>query len=436
MLDLESWIFNLESTLMRVTIEKLAPTGEGIARTPEGVGFVAGALPGEQVEAQVEEIRKDFWKGRAAEIFVSSLQRVSGPHASCAGCDWAYFEPGAGLEAKRTLFLETMQRIGGQEPEIFGTLPAESSPPRYRLRNRFHVSGYGPAVAIGYLAPRTHRVEPLADCEAVSRETVALLPRIREALAAGAARATAVALLETPDSARRLARVSLEPGSGDAAARLAAELSPLFDGLLLEEEERGALSERGVSNLTISVAGRAFPVSIETFFQANRHLVDRLSHDVRDLARGISPGRALDAFGGSGLFAGALLDAGHSVTTVEGSHSAVRDAQRARSLWPEAERWNIVRSDVASFAVREPAGFDLAVVDPPRAGLGTELAGLLARRVRAAILYVSCEPATLARDLPAILASGFRVAAARLYDLFAGTHRIEAVVALEREGRS
>ncbi|HMF08706.1 MAG TPA: TRAM domain-containing protein, partial [Thermoanaerobaculia bacterium] len=116
---------------MRVTIEKLAPTGEGIARTPDGVGFVAGALPGEEVEAEIEELRKNFWKGRTTDVHRASAYRVRGPHAACAGCDWSHFDPVEALKAKRELFLETMERIGGQPPGTFGDLPAEPSPLRY-----------------------------------------------------------------------------------------------------------------------------------------------------------------------------------------------------------------------------------------------------------------------------------------------------------------
>jgi 23S rRNA (uracil1939-C5)-methyltransferase len=417
---------------MRVTIEKLAPTGEGIARTPEGVGFIIGTLPGEQVEAEVEELHKNFWRGRAAEILVASAHRVSGAHAACAGCDWAYFERGAARETKRALFLETMGRIGGQEPEIFGPLPSVASASRYRLRNRFHVSGSGSDVAIGYFAARTHRVLPISDCEAVSGETVSLLPGIREAIAKSEARVDSIALLESLDCEQRIARVILSAGSGRSTGFLLAGLAPFFSGIRLEDPHRGVLAEAGAPFLTLTVEGRPFPVSADSFFQANRHLVARLYGDVRTLARGIPPGHALDAFGGGGFFAGSLLEAGHTVTTVEGSRAAARDAERARLLWAEGGRWSIVHSDVASFSARETLEFDLAVVDPPRAGLGSELAALLARRVSGRIVYVSCEPATLARDLPAIFACGFRLTTARLYDLFAGTHRIEAVVALDR----
>ncbi|HTD52204.1 MAG TPA: TRAM domain-containing protein [Thermoanaerobaculia bacterium] len=417
---------------MRVTIEKLAPTGEGITRTSDGVGFVAGALPGEEVEVEIRELKKNFWRGEALEIHQRSPQRVSGPHASCAGCDWADFDPAAALEAKRSLFLETMERIGGQPPEAFGPLPAQGSPARYRLRSRFHVSGTGSHAVLGYFAPRSHRVEPLTDCEALSSETVELLPHIREAIASSGARVVEVSLVETPDSQQRLGRFLLE-GSSAAAPRLASELTSILDGVRVVEGEHLRRQE-GETRLMVEVCGRMFPLSVDTFFQANKYLVGPLYEHVRDLAREIPAGRALDAFGGNGLFAGALLDAGHQVTTVDAGRSAIRDAQAARSVWADGPGWNIVASPVSSFAVRDSTEFDLAVVDPPRAGLGRELAALLAQRIARRIVYVSCEPATLARDLAPILARNYGILSARLYDQFAGTHRVEAIVTLERKG--
>jgi len=417
---------------MLVTIEKLAPTGEGITRTSEGVGFIPGVLPREEVEAEIRELKKNFWRGEALEIQKRSPKRLSGPHATCAGCDWAYFDRNAALDAKRSLFLETMERIGGLPPGVFGPLPAESSPARYRVRSRLHVSGMGSHTVLGYFAPRSHWVEPLTDCAALSRQTVELLPRIRDAIASSGARVAEVSLLETPDSLHRLGRFLLD-GNAAAAPLLAAEMISLLDGVRVVEGEQ-VLRQEGEPRLMVEVCGRTFPLSVDTFFQANKYLVGRLYEHVRDLAREIPAGRALDAFGGNGLFAGALLDAGHRVTTVEAGRSAVRDGQAARSLWSDGQSWDIVASPVSSFAVRDSTDFDLAVVDPPRAGLGRELAALLAQRIRRCILYVSCEPATLARDLTTILDSNYQILSARLYDQFEGTHRVEAIVALEKKG--
>ena len=417
----------------RVRIEKLAPTGEGIARTAEGVGFIDRALPGELVETSTYEARKRFWRGSLRAVLEPSPERVFTPHASCAGCDWAHFEPAAARRAKRELFLETMERIGKLDSALFGESPVAESAPGYRLRVRLHVSGRGESVRIGYFAPGSHRVVPADACEALSTGTRALLPRIEDAIAGSGAQVSEIGMLEDIGGSHRLIRLTV-PGAADEATELAHRLTDAFDGVRIQSSEGRVSLEHGERSLALEVGERSFSVSVDSFFQGNRDLVGRLAADVEARGRRIPPGDALDAFGGAGLFAGALLSAGQGVTTVELDGAAVMDARATRARCPDRARWAIEASAVGRFLAADGRRFDVVVADPPRAGLGVELAAELAKRARRLFLYASCDPATLARDLPAIRRQGFEIREARLYDLFAFTHRIEALVALERVG--
>ena len=417
--------------LRRVTIAKLAPTGEGVSKTADGVGFVAGALPGEEVEAEVLEVRRKFWKGRVCSIFLRSPLRRSGAHAErCAGCDWSYFDLEPALSAKRDLFLETMERIGELPASLFGDLPIEPSPLAYRLRNRFHVAGRGEATRLGYFLPQTHRVEPAEDCEALSDSMRSLLPRLREAIASGGAAVAEIATVEDLDGVHRLARAALASGSDrrDSNAVLAA-LSSLFDGVAVAGAEGQILARSGERRLWIRVGNREFPLTAGTFFQGNRHLLEPLYAAVVGEAQSASPGRALDLFGGVGFFAGALLDAGREVTTVEADHAAVEQALAAKKRW-RAESWTVRHADALAFLGKARDSFAVTVADPPRAGFPAALTRSLSRRNFGLLLYVSCEPATLARDLAALVAGGLHIRSASLYDLFPLTHRVEAIVAL------
>jgi tRNA/tmRNA/rRNA uracil-C5-methylase (TrmA/RlmC/RlmD family) len=409
-----------------VRIEKLAPTGEGIARTADGVGFVDRALPGELVATTLYEVKKRFWRGNLRAVLEPSPDRVAGPHADCAGCDWAHAAPEPARRWKRELFLETMRRLGGIEAEAFGELPLEPSGPGYRLRTRLHVADG----AVGYYAPRTHRVVPAAGCEAIAVATRALLPRVEEALAMSRCEATEIALLESLPGDRRLLRVTAG-GEPQAAARLGDVLAGTFDGVRLRGLDGRTLLERGDRALTIAIGPRAYSVSADSFFQGNRFLVESLFRDV-ERAASAKPATALDAYGGVGLFAGALLEAGHEVQSVESDAGAVADARRTAELWTDAERWRFEASTIERFLEADDRAFDCVVADPPRAGLGGDLARELGRRARRRLLYVSCDPATLARDLSVLLAGGFEIGTAKLYDLFAFTHRVEALVVLER----
>jgi 23S rRNA (uracil1939-C5)-methyltransferase len=410
-----------------VRIEKLAPTGEGVVRGPDGVGFVDGALPGELVATTLYDVRKKFWRGSLRAVLEPSADRVGGPHADCAGCDWAYFSAEPARRAKRELFLETMRRIGRLEASAFEPLAISASPGEYRMRVRLHADGG----RVGYHAPGSHRVVDASACDALGPAIRSGLPAIEAAIRESGAAVSEVEILESRDGSRRLARATAS-GPVASAARLGAALAPGFDGVSVRSSDGASLLERGEPSLPIAVGLRTFAVSAGAFFQSNRFLVGELFDDVAEEARGIAAGEALDAFGGVGLFAGALLDAGHTVQSVEADGAAARDAGRTRASWADGARWEIAASPLAAFLEADDREFECVVADPPRAGLGTALAADLARRARRRLLYVSCDPATLARDLPAIFAEGFRIRRARLYDFFAFTHRVEALVSLER----
>lgn len=386
------------------------------------------------MEAEVGEVRSSFWRGRTVEILAASLDRLLPPGEVCPGCDWGHFEPAAAAEAKRALFLETMQRIGKLSAGAFGDLPIARSPLEYRIRNRFHLEGRGRELVLGQFAARTHRIEPIAGCRALTPQTARILPAIRDALAATGAAVIELATLEDHAGERRLARAVLADGPKrqlqPAANSVLAALAPYFSGAKVVGREGRLVREWGDARLALVVGARTFLVSVDTFFQGNRHLAPMLSADV-GAASGSPPGDALDAFGGVGFFAAPLLDAGHSVVSVEGSTIAARDAAKTRLSWPDAEHWKIVPSSVAGFLASSPRRFDLVVADPPRAGL-VGVARPLAQRAGRRFVYVSCDPATLARDLAEILAEGFEIGDARLYDFFPLTHRVEAVVALTR----
>ena len=409
-----------------VRIEKLAPTGEGVARTEDGVGFVEGALPGELVATNVYQVKKKFWRGRVAAVREASADRVGGPHADCAGCDWAFVEPSAAHRAKRELFRETMERLGRLDASAFGELPVVASPPGYRMRARLHADGG----RIGYFAPGSHRVVTARDCEALSEDTRRLLPAIESALRASGAAGSELAILEDVGGSGRVARWTA-PGTRAAAEKLATAV-PGFAGVRVEDERGAVLHEEGEATLEMRVEARVFHVSVDTFFQGNRHLVGPLYRAVASEARLARAGDALDAFGGVGLFAGALLDAGHRVVSVESDPEASADAAATLARWDDGERCELVRGALEDFLREDSRRFACVVADPPRAGLGRELARELARRTEGAFVYVSCDPATLARDLSAILEEGFRIRTASLFDLFAFTHRVEALIALER----
>jgi len=390
---------------IRARIERLAPTGEGIAHDAGKVIFVDSALPGELVEAEVFEEKARHARASATGVLEASPdRRATDVHAeACGGTDWAHFRLEPARAAKRELFLETMLRIGRLDPAVFGELPIAGSGLAYRLRNQFHVARAAGEVRAGFFAKRSHRVVPLDGCEIVSTETRAAIARL---CSEGSLPDGRVETLE-----------SVETGPGHAFALSDHEGRPIGDS---------------AAALDVRVGARPFRVSVGSFFQVNRHRLEALFDGVRDVAAASGAQTALDAYAGAGFLSRALVEAGARVTAVEAAPASSADAEVNRSRLGSDDRLDLVAARVENFLSRSQPLFDVVVADPPREGLKATAAPLAAF-ARRQLIYVSCEPASLARDLGTILARGFRIESARLEDFFPLTHRVEAVVVLRRD---
>ena len=393
------------SRVVRLEIERLAPTGEGVARLSGKVVFVEGALPGERIDAEIFAERSRFGRARTLSVELASPdRRAADAHSErCGGTDWAHFDPAAARAAKRGLFLETMSRIGGVSAAAFGALPISESPLEYRLRNQFHVQGR----RAGFFERHSHAIVPIEGCEIVSAPARELLSELARSNGA------ADDVVETIDSVE-----TVETGAGHEIA------------LWNRTREEPVGTNRAVEIRSAS-ASASFSVSPRSFFQVNRFRFPHLFEEVRNRARALGGATALDAYSGVGFFTRALADAGFRVTAVEGSAESVAFARENLLRHTDPAAAEIVASSVESFLERSPASFDLVLADPPRAGL-SDHAAEIARRARSAIFYVSCDPASLARDLRIILALGFEVESAHLEDFFPLTHRVEAFVSLRR----
>jgi len=268
--------------VVQLEIERLAPTGEGVARLSGKTVFVEGALAGERVRAEIVAEKARFARARALDVEVASADRraTDGHSSRCGGTDWAHFSPEAARRAKRELFLETLSRIGGIPPAVFGALPITESPLGYRLRNQFHVQG-GRA---GFYERHSHRIVPIDGCEIVSAPT-------RERIARLAAEGESSGLVETIES--------VETVETDAGYEVA-----------LWNRTRGMAAGMATGVEIRAAATGAFEVSPRSFFQVNRYLFPHLFTEVRDRAAALGKGTALDLYSGVGFFSRALAEAG------------------------------------------------------------------------------------------------------------------------------
>lgn len=444
---------------MLLTIEKLIYGGDGLARLPAPqqadersrgkAVFVPFVLAGEKVEASLTEQKPGFARATAQAIVEASPQRVppACPYFSrCGGCHYQHADYEHQLTIKEEILRENLRRIARLELQC--EIKVHPSPPwNYRNRSRLQVQ-VRPEFTAGYFELASHRLLAVEQCPIssplINRGIAALWHTGRTAVAAEGARE--VEFFANADDTQLLVELWCTADTHRAAVRawaeeLRATLPEIVGVAAFREAKPGAqesLVSVGAAELTYRTRAASYRVSAGAFFQTNRHLIDEL---VQIVTAGQSGNLALDLYAGVGLFSTALACNFRHIVSVESSQTAFSDLQYNRSSNGEAipaatERYlhqldaeGRARNGVVLPQVPPP---DLAVVDPPRAGLGDRVSRALASLGAPRVIYVSCDPATLARDLVPLLAAGYRVQRADLVDLFPQTYHVESVLHLGR----
>lgn len=392
-----------------IVVEKLVYGGDGLGRAEGRVVLSPFTLPGERVRVEMLRVKPDVAHGRLLEVLEAAPGRIAPacPHFTrCGGCHYQHAPYDFELAQKESILRETLRRVGRIEPECAIETIAG---PEWGYRNRIQIHFEGRRA--GFLAAGSHELCPVEQCPVAS-------PRLQAALAE----------LRAMAHDRRFPPFlhSLDLFTNEAETQIGVRASdrgiarPFFDWCA--ERSPGATT----GPLEYEAAGERYRVGRRSFFQVNRHLIDRL---VEAATGGETGERALDLYAGAGLFTIPLARRFSQVEAVERGDSAARDLE-----------FNAARAGLAVKVHRAPAetyleassgGFDLVLADPPRAGLDRHaLRRLLEIRPRRLSL-VSCNPATLARDLAALHGGGYRFSRLILIDLFPRTCHLETVVRME-----
>jgi len=430
---------------MILTIEKLVYGGDGLARladdaTGEGRGkavFVPFVLPGEQVEAELVEQRPGFARARLGKVIAPSPQRIEPqcPYfGQCGGCQYQHAGYEQQVEAKRAILLENLRRLGKLDWTDDVTL--HRSPPwQYRNLTRVQLSS-GPPFTVAYFRHGSHELLAIEQCPISSpliNRAITALNELGRANAIPAAVEEAELFADDSD-ARLLLEVYLAPGAEfDSPTvqsfweRLQAALPEsagvtVFAALPREHREPKRLGAFGVPDLLYRAGEQTYRVSAGSFFQSNRHLTTEL---LRIVTAGQRGELALDLYAGVGLFACALAPSFKRVIAVEAANFSFRDLRR--NAPPNVQA---VQTTAENYLADARVSPDLVIVDPPRSGLGEKVARAIAGMRPRRMTYVSCDPATLSRDLKILVESGLRVIELHLVDLFPQTFHIETVVQL------
>ncbi|HEX3986825.1 MAG TPA: 23S rRNA (uracil(1939)-C(5))-methyltransferase RlmD [Acidobacteriaceae bacterium] len=429
---------------MKLRIEKAIYGGAGLARVEGKAVFVPFALPGELVEAAIAEENKSYATAELVEVLEPSADRHAAPcpyFGRCGGCHYQHADYAAQVEMKRAILRETLERarVGGI-PEIEAVT---GEPFGYRNRVRLHVEKN--PFHLCYKKRNSHVNLPVEVCPIaapVLGGALGTLNREGEGLGLGAW-VQEVELFTDQEQAAMLVALWTEKTKDEAAPLLGScwgqlqKTLPRVVGAGVFSAERGAmtgklLAQAGEGALTYRAGARSYRVGLGSFFQVNRFLVDGL---VDLVTSGEAGGLAWDLYAGAGLFSLALTETFHEVVAVETGGAAVRDLrENLRGTHAREARHRVVSAETAGFlrqaiAQKRPAP-ELVVVDPPRAGLGREVTALLGKVRARNVTYVSCDPATLSRDVVALLESGYRLAKMHLVDLFPQTFHLESVAHL------
>jgi 23S rRNA (uracil1939-C5)-methyltransferase len=369
-----------------LTIEKLVYGGEGLSRLEGKVVLTPFVLPGEVVRVEIERAKNDLWRGRLIEVLQPSPSRVAPgcPYFQrCGGCQYQHMDYSFQLEQKREILREALRRVG--KIEFAGEIGIISGEPwQYRNRVQLHIEG-GKA---GYFAQGSRDLCAIDHCPIAS-------PKLNETIG------------------------KIEAGQASTALELFTNETDVQVNVV-DRVPRQALTTLASLGVTTPIEYGGFQVSRNSFFQVNRFLIDRLVECALGDARGEW---AVDLYAGVGLFAVKLAERFGKVTAVESSSSSLRDL--AHNFTQTALNANV--EDYLTGVEETP---DFILADPPRAGLGKLVVKELARIHAPRLTIVSCDPATLARDLQALLVSNYRIEKITLVDLFPQTFHLETVVEL------
>lgn len=385
---------------VEVVIEKLVEGGDGIARYSGVPLFVSRTVPGDRALVKLIERKPDYGRAEIEEILSPGAGRRAAPCSvfeRCGGCDLQQLEDPLQPELKAAAALETLRRLGGVEQETFEVETA--SPWGYRTRMQLQIEGRGKDVRLGFFERRHRRLVAIDRCPVLHPDLETALPRIRTALES----------------------VAIPPKRLDVACS---------DGQLTCAPPLPGLPGGPIE---AKIADFSYNYDARCFFQGHSGLVERLVEcavgDRGSDASTEAKGLALDLYCGVGLFTLPLATRHERVVGVESDRIAARYA-RQNSRRNGLRQVEIINQSVQGAVARRGFhGVDRVLVDPPRQGLEPAVCRALADTPVDRLTYVSCRPATLARDLRR-LSDGYRLDQLVFFDLFPQTGHLEAVAQL------
>jgi 23S rRNA (uracil1939-C5)-methyltransferase len=433
---------------MKLRIEKAVYGGAGLAHQTEGLEtgraiFVPFTLPGEIVDANLVEQKDGFDEASLVEILTVSEDRIQPKCAHfglCGGCQYQHATYEAQVQMKVEILQETLERANLTSLPQIRALSGE--PWTYRNRTRLRIAEIDSAARLGYNRRGSNQFLPIHECPILApilwRAASAILQLADEEprIASWIRSLSEIEFFTTNDEKNLQMTVFAakhQPGFKDLCNAMQKRLPELTSAaalLLPSAPQRRAQSPRqletwGAAGIIYQAAGEDYWISRGGFFQVNRYLID----DMVRIATGNRQGTtAWDLYAGVGLFSRALTKRFQQVVAVEAAGDDLVNSFKG----PGRRAVAATTAEFLRGAVVQRDRPQLIVMDPPRAGVGAEVCALLAKIAAPEIVYVSCDPVTLARDLKSLVASGYKVDELTMVDMFPQTFHLETICVLRR----
>ena len=409
-------------TLFDLRLEKLTYGGDVMGRLEDGRAvFIPFGLPGERVRVRLTEEKRNFARGEIVEVLEASPQRIP-PRCThfglCGGCHYQHLPYQEQLDAKTEILRDQLIRIGKIENPPVQQMVASPSPWNYRNHVQFHLTEEG---KLGYVRADAPVVFPIRECHLPERPINSLWPQVTF----------------EPDT--NIKRVVVRSGNNEDTIVVLESDAPETPDLEIEVEvsvvhvfEENTLVIAGNDHIMISVLGRDFRVSAASFFQVNTAMAEKMVEHLLTHLPIESSTTLLDIYCGVGLFSAFFASQCKHVIGIESSPSACEDFVFNLDEFDTVELYEGLAEDILPNLVRHDKDMTYAIVDPPRAGLEKGVVDGLLKMNPQLIAYVSCDPATLARDARRLIHGGYRLKNVTPFDLFPQTYHVESISLFQR----
>src|ERR1700730_8851736 len=429
---------------LMVSIEKLVYGGDGLAHADGNTIFVPYVLPGEAVRAFTKSKKKKLLWANLLEVTSPAKEREQPrcPHFQiCGGCHYQHIPAAEQLRLKTEILRETLSRLGSIRWD--GAIQTHSAEPYgYRNRAQWAVRAANPR-ALGYFLPESSVITPIDECPVLSPLLAKTFFQLQEMTRAGhlPEKTLEIEAFADSDDAKIALNVAFERFTRSPAefAATLRDALPHLESLLLLDQSKDRFELTGPGFLVQQAGGFRFRVSHLSFFQVNRFLIDDL---LQTMVSGAKGEVALDLYAGVGFFTLPLARAFKRVVAVDANLAAMRDLQiNAETVGVAVISHNAHAEEFLRKTEERP---DFIALDPPRSGLGAEAAAKMAALGAAEIVYLSCDPSTLGRDLAVFTGTSksaadkgaggapYHITEVHLFDLFPQTYHIETLVRLRR----